>query len=120
MSWQERYELSRTLHKARSVAERYDIWAKKIAELEKRASDHGVILRDQGPMMAGGGERFVTHQEDLRWGRGYAPEQPMMAGGWQGPQYGPGAMHERPMMSPGGWSAPHYGGAHPSMPPMGR
>jgi len=132
MTYQERYDTWRKMREARSSAERYDIWAKKISELESRAAEHGLALRDHGPMMMA--------QEDHaapRWNGAFAPEQPAAPYGpgyGFGPGYGPGPGYghgpgpgfapERPA-APGGWYGPRYGGggygpgAHPFA-PIGR
>lgn len=140
MTFQERHDTWLKMREARSSAERYDIWAKKIAELEKRAGEHGLALRDHGPMMMAQDEQQAGWRDPApRWG-GYGPEQPMTQGGWRvpsaygpgpaygsGPAYGPGPYGPERPAAPSGWSAPHqgagghggYGGGHPFA-PIGR
>lgn len=51
MTFGERFALLRKLRAAKTADERFDLWAENYAELEKRASERGVVLRDYGPMM---------------------------------------------------------------------
>ena len=102
MTFQERHELWLKMRATRSPAERMDLWAKKYAQLEKRATKLGVVLREPGPMMERG-ERYSGVREEGRWG----PESREY--GWQGgghPSYG--------------YNAPRYEGIQPRYEPFGQ
>jgi hypothetical protein len=91
MSFPERYELWAKMREVRSPAERHELLAKKYAELEKRAGEHGLVLRDPAaPMMgAPAGDRTPESREGRGWERGWTPERPAMAQAWHTPGYGP-------------------------------
>ena len=123
MTYEERYDTWLKMREAVTPAERYSIWAKKRAELERRAAEHGMVLRDSMPMM-------VSREESYG---GYAPYAaphgapgPLAAAtpfapGYYGAPYGarPPAP-ERPVPAQG-WVGPHYFGVMPHLlPPMGR
>ena len=111
MTYEERYDTWLKMREAVTPGERYAIWAKKRAELERRAAEHGMVLRDTMPMM-------VSREEGYG---GYTPyAAPHAAPGYAAP-YGPRPpVFERPAPAQG-WVGPHYFGVMPHlMPPMGR
>ena len=117
MTYEERYDTWLKMRDAMTPAERYAIWAKKRAELESRAAEHGMVLRDQPPPMA------VAREE--RYGS-YAPyANAPYAGAPYGQSYGAPYQQrpvapERPAPAQG-WVGPHYFGVVPHMmPPIGR
>jgi len=126
MSFQERYDFWLKMREARSSGDRYDVWSGKFRELEKRAAEHGVVLRDQGPIGLHEDHRYAAYQDGQRWGAGFAPEQrPMGPGNWYAPPPANGFVPERAMApaapaAPGNWYGPHFGPMPHPMPPAGR
>ena len=115
MTYEERYDTWLKMREAVTPAERYAVWAKKRAELESRAAEHGMVLRDQHPMM--------TAAREERYG-GFAPYAGAAAGPYGQPYAAPYQQRpvapERPAQAPG-WVGPHYFGVVPHMmPPVGR
>lgn len=49
---------------AQTQEERLELWSKKYAELQERAAEKGVVLRDYSPMMMGHGP---YDDRDRRW-----------------------------------------------------
>ena len=113
MTYEERYDTWLKMREASTPAERYAVWAKKRAELESRAAEHGMILRDQSPPMMGREERYAAY--------GHAPyAQAPYAQGYAAPYQQRPMAPERPAAAPG-WVGPHYFGVVPHMmPPVGR
>ncbi|MEI8395010.1 MAG: hypothetical protein WCF85_09765 [Rhodospirillaceae bacterium] len=130
MTYSERYDIWLKMREASSPAERYAIWNKKFAELDKRASDHGLILRNNAPTPLPR-EEAAFQPEGLRRTGVFMPESVLpMAGGWHGYRQGPNQdapmnpvhnAHAAPSYP--AHAAPSYGhgygGMHP-MPPPGR
>ncbi len=117
MTYEERYDTWLKMREAQTPGERYAVWAKKRAELENRAAEHGMILRDQSPLP------MAMAREDR-----YAPygaHAPLAAAAPYGQPYAPAYQQrpmapERPAQAPG-WVGPHYFGVMPHlMPPVGR
>lgn len=105
MSYSERFEFHAKLREARSPAERYELKAKKYAELEKRAVEHGLVLRDSGPGMAMaeryGGFNDARPVDPQHWAGAWMPERQVDPGRWQGAHVAPlhtGPMHVHPPM----------------------
>ena len=87
MTWRERFDMWRQMRAAKTQEEKMELWAQKRAELEQRAVEHGVVLREPGPMMARNGSQ--DH------GRMSGGERRMDMKG-----QGSGGMHARPPMAP--------------------
>ncbi len=51
MTFRERFDMWRAMRAAKTPEEKFELWAAKYAELEKRAADRGVKLVEMGPMM---------------------------------------------------------------------
>lgn len=99
MSYHERFEFQAKLRETRSPAERYELKAKKYAELEKRAAEHGLMLRESTPGMAAAEApyREARPADPRRWEGGWTPEP---AARWQAPHAAahPAPMHIQPPM----------------------
>ncbi len=76
MTYRERFDMWRRMRAAQSPDERFELWASQHAELEKRAAEQGVILRDHGPMM-GSGMMGSGHPDGMQ-GRPYGSGGGMM------------------------------------------
>ena len=87
MTVRERFDMWRQLRAARTPEEKMELWAQKRAELEKRAVEKGVVLREPGSMMMRNGS-----QENGRMGGGERRMGMMGQGG--------GGVHARPPMAP--------------------
>ena len=87
MTWRERFDMWRQMRAASTQEEKMELWARKRAELEKRAVEQGVVLREPGPMM-----RRNVSQESRRMGGGEGRMGMKGQGG--------GGMHARPPMAP--------------------
>ncbi|MEI8396034.1 MAG: hypothetical protein WCF85_14950 [Rhodospirillaceae bacterium] len=87
MTVRERFDMWRQMRAARTPEEKMELWAQKRAELEKRAVEKGVILREPGSRMMRNGS-----QENGRMGGG---ERRMGMTGQGG-----GGAHARPPMAP--------------------
>ena len=87
MTWRERFDMWRQMRAAGTQDEKMELWARKHAELEKRAVEQGVVLREPGSMMMRNGSR-----ENGRMGGGEGRPGMMGQGG--------GGMHARPPMAP--------------------
>ena len=87
MTWRERFDMWRQMRAAGTQDEKMELWARKRAELEKRALEQGVVLREPGPMMMHNGSR-----ENGRMGGGEGRTGMMGQGA--------GGMHVRPPMAP--------------------
>ncbi|MEI6559169.1 MAG: hypothetical protein WCO00_12260 [Rhodospirillaceae bacterium] len=120
MTYEERYDTWQKMRDAATPAERYAIWAKKRADLESRAAEHGMILRDHAPMMVAREDRYGAYAP-------YNGHAPMTATAPYGQPYAQpyhqqqrALAPERPAPAPG-WVGPHYFGVVPHMmPPVGR
>lgn len=88
MTFRERFDMWRAMRAAKTPEEKMDLWAAKYAELEKRAAEKGVRLKEMGPMMMQNG-----HQEN--GGQKWNGERRMGMTG-----QGSGSMHARPPMAP--------------------
>ena len=55
MTFRERFDMWRAMRNARTMDEKMELWAAKYAELEKRAAEKGVRLKEMGPMMMSNG-----------------------------------------------------------------
>ena len=86
MTVRERFDMWRQLRAARTPEEKMELWAQKRAELEKRAVEKGVVLREPGSRMMRNGS-----QENGRMGGGER-RMGMMGQG--------GGAHARPPMAP--------------------
>ena len=86
MTVRERFDMWRQMRAARTPEEKMELWAQKRAELEKRAVEKGVVLREPGSRMMRNGS-----QENGRMGGG---ERRM---GMMGQS---GGAHARPPMAP--------------------
>ncbi len=92
MTFRERFDMWRAMRNARTMDEKMELWMQKRVELEKRAADQGVKLREMGPMMmSNGGSRENGRDNGRTWGG----ENRM---GMMG--QGGGGMHARPPMAP--------------------
>jgi hypothetical protein len=89
MTMRERLDMSRQMRAARTAEEKMALWTQKRAELEKRAAEKGVTLREPGSMMMHNGA-----QENGRMGSG----ERRMGGGERrmGTTGQGGGMHPRP------------------------
>ena len=85
MTFRERFEMWRQMRAAKSPDERFELWAAKHAELEKRATEQGVVLRDRGPMMMEG-----------RMASGHSDGAPGRSPGWSSGSGGGGMMGHAP------------------------
>jgi len=81
MTMRERFDMWRAMRNARTMDEKMELWMAKHAELEKRAAEQGVVLRDHGPMMMGNGG---SRENGQRWGGEH--RMGMMEGGGMRPQ----------------------------------
>ena len=124
MTYEERYDTWLKMREAMSPGERYAIWAKKRAELESRAAEHGMVLRDQGPLLTSREERYGPYAPSN--GVPYGAPGPLASAApyGQAPYGAPYQQRplapERPAQAPG-WVGPHYFGVMPHlMPPIGR
>ena len=84
MTFRERFDMWRAMRNARTMDEKMELWANKRVELEKRAAEKGVVLKDHGPMMMQNG-----HQEN--GGQKWGGENRMGMG-----SQGSGTMHPHP------------------------
>ncbi len=82
MTVTERFDMWRKMRAARTPEERVQLWAQKYAELQRRAAARGLVLREPGPRMMGGG----SNENAARWGR----EDRM---GMRGPERGGAPIH---------------------------
>ena len=119
MTYEERYDTWLKMREAVTPAERYAVWTKKRAELESRAAEHGMVLRDQPPMMISREERYGSYAP-------YGGQAPLASAApyGQAPYAAPYQQRpvapERPAPAQG-WVGPHYFGVVPHMmPPIGR
>jgi len=125
MTYEERYDTWLKMREAVTPAERYAVWAKKRAELESRAAEHGMVLRDQPPMMMNREERYGAYAAAPYGSPGPLASAAPYGQAPYGQPYGAPyhqrpAAPERPAQAPG-WVGPHYYGVMPHlMPPIGR
>jgi hypothetical protein len=91
MTFRERFEMWRQMRAAKSPDERFELWAAKHAELEKRAAEQGVVLRDHGPMMMEGGM-----MDGGRMASGHSDGAPGRPPGWSSGSGGGGMMGHVP------------------------
>lgn len=63
MSFSERFEMWRRMRAARTQEERFDLWEQKRIELEQRATEKGVRLREMGPIAMSHG----PHENEMKW-----------------------------------------------------
>ncbi len=86
MTFRERFDMWRAMRAAKTTDEKMELWMSKRAELEKRAAEKGVRLKEMGPMMmsnGGGheGQRGSAGENDhgqMRMGGGGMHAQPPM------------------------------------------
>ena len=133
MTYEERYDTWLKMREAMTPAERYAVWAKKRADLENRAAEHGMVLRDQPSMMMGREERYGAYAPYAGPGAQAPGAQALGAPAlgahaavapygqpYAAPYQQRPAAPERPAQAPG-WVGPHYFGVVPHMmPPIGR
>lgn len=86
MTFQERHELWLKMRAARTSAERMELLAKKYAQLEKRGSKLGLVLREPEPLIMRYEGRYPGMHEESRWGleireRPWMSEHPYEYGG---------------------------------------
>jgi len=91
MNLQERRDLWMKMRAARTSTERMELWTKKYAQLEKRGTDLGVVLREPDPLGMKYGERYSGIREERFLGPrrqeyGWPAESPTY--GYGGPRYG--------------------------------
>ena len=55
MTFRERFEMWRAMRAAKTTDEKRELWMSKRVELEKRAAEKGVRLKEMGPMMMSNG-----------------------------------------------------------------
>jgi hypothetical protein len=120
MTYEERFDFWQKMREARTPGERLDRWAAKFAELERRAGERGLMLRDQVPMVMGHEEtfegRFGALPDGRRWGggepggmaQGGMAQGGMAQGGMTG-MYGMGHMQPGPMHQGMGRPQPFIG-----------
>ncbi|CAK0761673.1 putative Signal peptide protein [uncultured Gammaproteobacteria bacterium] len=81
MTFQERFAMMTKMREARTPEERMRLWVSKRAELQKRADERGLILKDAGSGMM---MMMRMGQEGRPEGQGMGQGRSHMSGGWGG------------------------------------